>query len=188
MSRTLLSKISGFLLSKRFPSSVEVGRWTRVGDDVEIGENVRLGPWSQVGDNCSIGEGTTFGKWACIGSNVTLGANVRLGSHTRVMNGVTVPPGAVFDDGDLVTRQGVIPNRTGGYSRVSTPDGIAVSAPFGRFLVPLHGDLGMSLVEKMVEDHQWGRSTMLEDFRVIPAPEPELDPESDEDLSPGMSM
>ena len=168
----------GHLLSRLFgrprrPRSVTVGTWTRIGQDVILGERVRLGDWSQVGDRSRIGEDSVFGPWARVGADVTLGARVRLGSHTRVQDGVVIPDDAVLGDGDLVTPDGIIPNRCGGFTTTILGGCAFISGPFGRFLVPLEGGDPDELTSQMVDDHQWGRSDALEPCRCFRAPHPE---------------
>jgi len=123
-----------------------------------------------VGDGSRIGEDCVFGPWARVGANVTLGARVRLGSHTRVQDGVTIPDDAVLGDGDLVTPDGVIPNRCGGFMTTILRGGAFVSGPFGQFLIPLEESDPDELSDWMVDDHQWGRSDALEPCRCFRAP------------------
>lgn len=163
-------------------SSVQIGHWTEIGTGVRIDENVALGDWSKISNNCRIGPGTVFGSWASIGEGVTLGANVRLGSHTRIMDGVTVPDDAIFDDCDLVTPEGVIPNRNGGHSIMVRDSAIVVSAPFGSFSLPIPGSVGLGLIESMIDDYQWGRNSEIEKFLI------EQEPDVEPDASSGMSM
>jgi hypothetical protein len=175
----LLTRLFG---GARIPSSVTVGHWTQIGHGVVLGDRVRLGDWSRVGEGSVIGADCVFGPWARVGANVTLGAGVRLGSHTRVQDGVTVPDGAVFADCDLVTHDGVVPNRTGGYAYGLLGQAAMVSSPFGVFLIPFdedlfvlptrHEDRHHAVVEQMIEDHQWGRSDALDLCRVPHPPAP----------------
>lgn len=160
----MLSRLFGGTLR---PRSVTVGTWTRIGEGVLLGERVQLGDWSQVGDRSRIGPDSVFGPWARVGADVTLGARVRLGSHTRVQDGVTVPDDAVLGDGDLVTPDGIIPDRCGGFMTTILRGGAFISGPFGQFLVP------DELTDQMVDDHQWGLSDALEPCRCFRAPTPE---------------
>lgn len=168
---------AGRLFSRLFagtrrPRSVTLGTWTKIGEGVILGERVRFGDWSQVGDRSRIGPDCAFGPWAQVGADVTLGARVRLGSHTRVQDGVTVPDDAVFGDRDLVTPDGVIPDRCGGYSTTILRGGAYVAGPFGKFLVPLEESDPDELTDQMVDEHQWGRSDALEPCRCLRAPHP----------------
>lgn len=166
----LLSRLFG---GTRRPRSVTVGTWTRIGEGVILGERVRLGDWSQVGDRSRIGPDSVFGPWARVGADVTLGARVRLGSHTRVQDGVMIPDDAVLGDADLVTPDGIIPDRCGGFMTTILRGGAFISGPFGQFLVPLESTDPNDLTDRMVDDHQWGRSDALEPCRCFRAPYPE---------------
>lgn len=166
----LLSRLFGL---PRRPRSVIVGTWTRISQDVTLGERVRLGDWSHVGDGSRIGEDCVFGPWARVGANVTLGARVRLGSHTRVQDGMVIPDDAVLGDNDLVTPDRIIPNRCGGFSISFLRGGAYIAGPFGRFLVPLEESDLDEMTDQMVDDHQWGRSDALEPCRCFRAPYPE---------------
>jgi hypothetical protein len=166
----LLSRLFG---GTRRPRSVTVGTWTRIGDQVTLGERVVLGDWSHVGDRSRIGPDCVFGPWARVGADVILGARVRLGSHTRVQDGVAIPDDAVLGDGDLVTPDGIIPNRCGGFMTTILRGGAFISGPFGKFLVPLEESDPDALTDQMVDDHQWGRSDALEPCRCFRPPYPE---------------
>ncbi|PTX52351.1 transferase family hexapeptide repeat protein [Gemmobacter caeni] len=166
----VLSRLFG---GPRHPRSVTVGTWTRIGEGVILGERVQLGDWSQVGDRSRIGPDSVFGPWARVGADVTIGARVRLGSHTRVQDGVTVPDDAVLGDGDLVTPDGIIPDRCGGFTTTILRGGAFISGPFGKFLVPLEESDPDELTDQMVDDHQWGRSDALEPCRCFRPPRPE---------------
>lgn len=152
---------------------VRLGSWTKIGNGVVLAERVRLGDWSHVGDGSRIGPDTEFGPWAMVGRDVTIGARVRLGSHTRVQDGVTIPDDAVLGDGDLVTPDGIIPDRCGGFMTTILRGGAFISGPFGKFLVPLEESDPDELTDQMVDDHQWGRSDALEPCRCFRAPTPE---------------
>jgi hypothetical protein len=156
-----------------------LGTWTKIEAGAVIGERVSLGDWSEVGAGSVVGPDVTFGPWARVGRGVTLDAGVRLGSHTRVQDGVTVPDGAVFNDFDLVTPEGVILNRTGGSVTSFYQEGAMVSGPFGSFLIPLvsHADED-ELIDQIVEEYQWGRSGLLEAFRVPHLPPPGMEQEA----------
>lgn len=152
---------------------VRIGNWSQVGEGVLLGDRVQLGDWSQVGDRSRIGPDSVFGPWARVGADVTLGARVRLGSHTRVQDGVEIPDDAVLGDGDLVTPDGIIPDRCGGFMTTILRGGAFISGPFGKFLVPLEKSDPDELTDQMVDDHQWGRSDALEPCRCFRAPTPE---------------
>lgn len=172
--------------SARIASDVEIGAWTEVAAGVRIGRGTKLGNWSQVGEGSVIGQDVLFGSWAKVGCRVTLGDGVRLGSHTIVQDGVTVPAGAVFQDCDLVTAQGIIPDRTGGYVMGLNGANFEISGPFGKFQIPVPSRSLLSeqdiedvhrIFRKKIEEFQWGRSDALEAFRVLKEPEPASDPE-----------
>jgi tetrahydrodipicolinate N-succinyltransferase len=161
--------------SARIGAGATLGTWAKIESDAQIGPGAVIGDWSAVGARSIVGRDAVFGSWAKIGADVVLGEGVRLGSHTRVQDGVVVPDHAVFDDGDLVTRDGVIANRVGG--RVSGGDDQGpkmVSGPFGRFEIPADVPIDMADFEAMIEDFFWGRSDTLERYRV-PAPEASVD-------------
>lgn len=179
-------KYASISTSARIASDVEIGAWTEVGAGVRIGRGTKIGSWSQVGEGSVIGQDVLFGSWAKVGCRVTLGDGVRLGSHTIVQDGVTVPAGAVFQDCDLVTAQGIIPDRTGGFVMGLNDAVFEINGPFGKFQIPVPSRSLLSeqdiedvhrIFRKKIEDFQWGRSDALEAFRVIPEPEPTSDPE-----------
>jgi len=167
---------------KRHPGvhrSVHIGHWTRIGTGVKIARDTTLGDWTNIGDNARIGPGCTFGPWAGVDKDAHLGANVTLGSHTRVMAGVTIPDGATFADGDLVTPGGVIANRNGGYAlRIyEDADAALLRSSFGCFLLPLSNLLPNSLsvlhefeadseVSAAINEYRWGRFEEMELYRI----------------------
>lgn len=172
--------------SARIAFDVEIGAWTEVEAGVRIGQGTKLGNWSQVGEGSCIGQDVLFGSWAKVGRNVMLGDGVRLGSHTIVQDGVTVPAGAVFQDCDLVTPQGIVPDRTGGFVMGLNGTNFEISGSFGKFQIPMPSRSLLSeqdienahrIFRKKIEEFQWGRSDALEAFRVIPEPEAASDPE-----------
>lgn len=157
----------------RHHPSVKTGRWAKIGKWVTLEEGVILGDWSHVGDGSRIGPCSVLGSWARVGENVNLGARVHLGSHTRIQDGVTVPDDTVFGDADLVTRDEVIPARCGGHAMQVLREGVFVSAVFGKFLIPLDKSDPEDLLDRLLDDHQWGRSDALEPCRCLRRPRPE---------------
>jgi hypothetical protein len=154
---------------KLFGKPYTTGHWTNVARSARIGAGTILGDWSTVDEGSIVGRDVTFGSHARIGRGVVLGDRVVLGSHTIVQDGVRVPDDAVFDDCDLVTATGVLPNRTGGHAISGDseyPKFYNISAPFGCFRVPAD-----AYRNDMVEDFMWGRSDALEEFRMKAPPQ-----------------
>lgn len=172
--------------SARISPDVRIGSWTKIEAGVRVGRGTHLGDWTSIGEGSVIGKDVHFGPWAKIGRNVILGDGVRLGSHTIVQDGVTVPGGIVFTDGDLVTSKGILANRTGGYTMGLNGDDFEISGSFGRFRIPVPARSSLSeheiedlhqIFRKKIDEFQWRHSDSLEAFRVIPEPEAASDPE-----------
>ncbi|MCE6959613.1 hypothetical protein LAZ40_11170 [Cereibacter sphaeroides] len=160
-------------LSASIGRGAVLGTWASVEAGAVIGSGTIVGDWSTVGRGAVVGHDVVFGPWAKVGAGAEIGDGVRLGSHTIVQPGVIVPAGAVFDDGDLVTPQGVIADRTGGFCIYVHERGNLITSPFGRFLLAAHLD-----PDQLIDDFEWGRSEELERYREDPVagPEAEHDP------------
>lgn len=91
-----------------------LGTFSEIARSAKIGRNVVFGDWTSVGCFTTIGDNVMFGPWARVGNDCVIGSNVHLGSHTRVAAGAHVAPGTVLGDHDLVTKNGVVPNRCSG--------------------------------------------------------------------------
>lgn len=117
----------------------------------------------------SVGANTTLGNWVKIGENAVIGAQCDLPDHVRVQPGVIVPDGTKLQGHELVTKDGIIPNRVGGFAHDSPPygrDPVRLMGSFGRFVIPAH-----LFSEDLIEDYFWGRSETLASYQVFPEPE-----------------
>lgn len=151
---------------------VEMGFWTRIGHKAHIADKVELGGWANVGEGSVIGEGAVIGSHAEIGKNVVIGAGAVLPDHVRICDDIVIEAGRVFEGHELVTKDGVIPNRCGGFmtSQHEYTSPVHVCGPFGEFIVPY-----LEFDEDMIDEYMWG-GDRLEAYRVETQ---EVEPEDD---------
>jgi len=151
---------------------VEMGFWTSIASKAHIGDKVELGGWAKVGEGSVIGEGAVIGSHAEIGKNVVIGAGAVLPDHVRICDDIVIESGRVFEGHELVTREGVIPNRCGGFmtSQHEYTSPVHISGPSGQFIVPY-----LEFDEDMIDEHMWG-GECLDAYRVEQnVAEPETD-------------
>jgi acyl-[acyl carrier protein]--UDP-N-acetylglucosamine O-acyltransferase len=150
---------------------IEMGFWTSIGAKTHIGDKVELGGWARVGEGSVIGEGAVIGSHAEIGKNAVIGAGAVLPDHVRICDDVVIEPGRVFEGHELVTKEGVIPNRCGSfiYSQIDYDAPVVITGPFGDFEVPAH-----EFDEDMIDDFMWG-DDKLEAYVVDPSPGAEME-------------
>ncbi len=151
---------------------ITMGFWTQISAQAHIGNDVELGGWAKIGEGAFIADGAVIGSHAEIGKGAVIGAGAILPDHVRVAENVVIQPGQKFEGHELVTLDGIIPNRCGGFMYSDGQDGspVQISAPFGKFEVP-----EQEFDEDMIDDYMWG-DDKLEAYRLDgPAAEEEME-------------
>lgn len=154
--------IAGVSGTAHLGKDIKMGFWTRICDNAHIGDKVELGGWAKVGEGAVIGVGAIIGSHAEIGKNAVIGAGAVLPDHVRICDDIVIEAGRVFEGHELVSKDGVIPNRCGGflYSQHDCTGPVYVSGPFGQFIVPY-----LDFDEEMIDEHMWG-GERLEAYRL----------------------
>lgn len=70
--------------SNKIPSSLYLGAFAYIGENVTLGENVKIYPHAFIGDNCSIGDNTT------IFSGCRIYSETKIGKHCTIHSGVVI--------------------------------------------------------------------------------------------------
>ncbi|MNK40159.1 UDP-3-O-[3-hydroxymyristoyl] glucosamine N-acyltransferase [compost metagenome] len=148
------------------------GHFSEIARSAKIGRNVVFGDWSSVGCFTTIGDNVMFGPWAKVGNDCVIGNDVQLGSHTRVAAGSYVAPGTILGDHDLVTKNGVIPDRCSGSMVQEDANGaFRVITSVAIFMIPAGIFNSYDDVSEALDLWQWGETYHdpakdLEHFRI----------------------
>jgi UDP-3-O-[3-hydroxymyristoyl] glucosamine N-acyltransferase len=165
-----------------FTKTKKDGVFSQVGGGVKIGKNSPVGTWAVIGAFATIGRNVEIGDWAEIGFSSIVENNVKIGSHVKigrdahigkgailpdnvhVQPGVVVPAGTQFEGHELVTKDGIIPNRCSGFvyyhDETDQSKVVEISTYFARFEVP--GDV---FREEMIDEYMFG-SDELDKYRI----------------------